>query len=154
MEHSPNQSRSLPALRPSHFRTFLASLLASALFFVPCLDAANYAASAPAPAKDKKQKQDPVLKGLPITDLNVDEAILHALNRLAYGARPGDVERIKQLGLSKWIDQQLNPNSIDDQAVDSRLDALPTLRIRTAKLIEEYPQPKQAAKQAAISTQN
>jgi uncharacterized protein (DUF1800 family) len=119
------------------------------LFFAPCLDAANYAESAPASARDKKQKQDPVLKGLPITDLSVDEAILHALNRLAYGPRPGDIERIKQLGLSKWIDQQLNPNSIDDKAVESRLEPLPTLRLSTAKLIGEYPQPKQAA----ISTQ-
>jgi uncharacterized protein (DUF1800 family) len=153
MEQSLSQSRSLLALGPSHLRSFLASLLAFALFFAPCLDAANYAASAPPSAKDKRQKQDPVLKGLPITDLNVDEAILHALNRLAYGPRPGDVERIKQLGLSKWIDQQLNPNSIDDKAVESRLQVLPTLRLSTAKLIQDYPQPKQAAKQAAISAQ-
>jgi uncharacterized protein (DUF1800 family) len=145
MEQSPSRSRSLPALRPSHLRSFLSSLLACALFFAPCLDVANYAESAPASAKDKKQKPDPVLKGLPITDLNVDEAILHALNRLAYGPRPGDIERIKQLGLSRWIDQQLNPNSIDDKAVESRLEALPTLRLSTAKLIGEYPQPKQAA---------
>jgi uncharacterized protein (DUF1800 family) len=153
MEQSPSHSRSLPALRPSHLRSFLSSLLASALFFAPCLDAANYAESGPASAKDKKQKQDPVLKGLPITDLNVDEAILHALNRLAYGPRPGDIERIQRLGLSKWIDQQLSPNSIDDKALESRLEALPTLRLSTAKLIEEYPQPKQAAKQAAVNNQ-
>ena len=153
MEQSPSHSRSHPALQPSHLRPFLSSLLASALFFAPCLDATNYAASPAASAKDKKQKQDAVLKGLPITDLNVDEAILHALNRLAYGPRPGDIERIKQLGLSKWIDQQLNPNSIDDKAVESRLEALPTLRLGTAKLIEEYPQPKQAAKQAASVSQ-
>jgi uncharacterized protein (DUF1800 family) len=153
MEQSSSHSRSLPALRPSHLRSFLSSLLASALFFAPCLDAANYAQSVPASAKDKKQKPGPVLKGLPITDLNVDEAILHALNRLAYGPRPGDIERIKQLGLSKWIDQQLNPTSIDDKAVESRLEALPTLRLSTTKLIEEYPQPKQAAKQAASGAQ-
>jgi len=153
MEQSPSHSRSHPALRPSHLRPFLSSLLASALFFGPCLDATNCAASPAASAKDKKQKQDAVLKGLPITDLNVDEAILHALNRLAYGPRPGDIERIKQLGLSKWIDQQLNPNSIDDKAVESRLVALPTLRLAAAKLIEEYPQPKQAAKQAASAAQ-
>src|SRR6201987_1454352 len=153
MEQSPSHSRSHPALRPSHLRPFLSSLLASALFFAPCLDATNYAASVAASAKDKKQKQDAVLKGLPITDLNVDEAILPALNRLAYGPRPGDIERIKQLGLSKWIDQQLNPNSIDDKAVESRLAGLPTLRLRTAKLMQQHPQPKQAAKQAALNTQ-
>src|SRR5258706_1662194 len=100
------------------------------------------------PAKDKKTKQDPALKGLPITELSPDEAILHALNRLAYGARPGDVERVRQMGLAKWIEQQLNPNSIDDKAMEARLQDYPTLRLSTAKLIDEYPKPKQAEKQA------
>ncbi len=74
--------------------------------------------------KDKKPKQDPALKGLPITELSADEAILHALNRLAYGPRPGDMERVRQMGLAKWIDQQLNPNSIDDRAVEARLESV------------------------------
>jgi uncharacterized protein (DUF1800 family) len=98
--------------------------------------------------KDKKAKQDPVLKGLPITELSADEAILHALNRLAYGPRPGDVERVRQMGLAQWIDQQLNPNGIEDRAVEARLEQFPTLRMSTAKLLEEYPQPKQQEKQA------
>ena len=98
-------------------------------------------------AADKKPKQDPVLKGLPITELAADEAILHALNRLAYGPRPGDIERIKQIGLAKWIDQQLNPNSINDSAVEARLEIYPTLKMHTAQLLSEYPNPKQAAKQ-------
>ncbi len=98
-------------------------------------------------AADKKPKQDPVLKGLPITELAADEAILHALNRLAYGPRPGDIERIKQIGLAKWIDQQLNPNSINDAALEARLEIYPTLKMRTAQLLAEYPNPKQAAKQ-------
>ncbi|HEV2196752.1 MAG TPA: DUF1800 family protein [Candidatus Acidoferrum sp.] len=106
------------------------------------------AAATPPAAKEKKQKADPALKGLPITELSADEAILHALNRLAYGPRPGDIERVKQMGLAKWIDQQLNPNSIDDKAVEARLQDYPTLRMSTAKLIAEYPQPKQAEKQA------
>src|SRR6266852_851355 len=100
------------------------------------------------PAKDKKPKQDAALKGLPITELSADEAILHALNRLAYGPRPGDVERVRQMGLAKWIDRQLNPNSIDDRAVEARLENYPTLRMSTSKLLAEYPQPKQAQKQA------
>jgi uncharacterized protein (DUF1800 family) len=101
------------------------------------------AAAAPSPAKDKKQKQDPALKGLPITELSADEAILHALNRLAYGPRPGDVEGVRQMGLAKWIDQQLNPNSIDDRAVEARLENYPTLRMSSKMLLAEYPQPKQ-----------
>src|SRR6201993_4382384 len=100
-----------------------------------------------AAATEKKPKQDPVLKGLPITDLTPDEAILHALNRLAYGPRPGDIERIKQIGLAKWIHQQLNPNSINDSAVEARLEIYPTLKLGTAQPQAEYANPKQAAKQ-------
>src|ERR1700730_10416451 len=111
--------------------------------------AENGLGSAPVPAKDKKTKQDPALKGLPITELNGDEAILHALNRLAYGPRPGDVERVRQMGLAKWIEQQLDPTSIDDRAAEARLEQFPTLRMSTAKLLEEYPQPKQQAQLAA-----
>ena len=98
--------------------------------------------------KDKPSKSA-ALKGLPITELSEDEAILHALNRLAYGPRPGDLERIRQLGLAKWIDQQLNPNSVDDRAAEARLEQFPTLRMSTAKLLAEYPRPKQQEKQAA-----
>jgi uncharacterized protein (DUF1800 family) len=107
---------------------------------LPSLAAAN--------SRDKKSKPDSALKGLPITELSADEAIQHALNRLAYGPRPGDVERIQQTGLAKWIDQQLNPKSIDDSAVEVRLKAYPTLRMSTAQLLAEYPNPKQAAKPA------
>jgi len=107
----------------------------------------------PAAARDKKQKQDPALKGLPITELNADEAILHALNRLAYGPRPGDVERVRQMGLAKWIDQQLNQNSIEDKAVEARLETYPTLRMSSAQILANYPQPKQAEKQAVKQAQ-
>ncbi len=127
------------------------SLLALILSFacVVSLGAERSAFSATPPAgKDKKPKPDPALKGLPITELSPDEAILHALNRLAYGPRPGDVEWVRQMGLAKWIEQQLNPNSLDDKAAEARLQDYPTLKMSTAKLIDEYPQPKQQEKQA------
>jgi uncharacterized protein (DUF1800 family) len=108
--------------------------------------------AAPSPAaadKTKKPKTDPALKGLPVTELTAEEAVMHALNRLAYGPRPGDVERIKQMGLAKWIDQQLNPNSIDDKALQARLENYPTLPMSTTQLMADYPQPKPAEKKAA-----
>jgi uncharacterized protein (DUF1800 family) len=133
-------------------RSFLAAILSFACILSFCVELPASAAI-PAAAKDKKHKTDPALKGLPITELSADEAILHALNRLAYGPRPGDVERVRQMGLAKWIEQQLNPNSIDDRALDARLADYPTLRLSTAKLIDEYPQPKQAEKQAEKQAQ-
>jgi uncharacterized protein (DUF1800 family) len=133
-------------------KSFLATLLSVACILTLGVDLPLLAAAAaplPIPAaKDKKQKQDAVLKGLPITELTTDEAILHALNRLAYGPRPGDLERVRQTGLAKWIDQQLNPNSIDDKAVEARLESYPTLRMSSATILAQYPQPKQAEKQA------
>lgn len=138
-------------LRLPDFRAFVALSLAFALFFAPCLDAVVPAPFNGASSDKNKKQQDPALKGLPISDLSVDEAILHALNRLAYGPRPGDVERVRQMGLAKWIDQQLNPNSIDDKSVEARLAALPSLHLNTTTLIAEYPQPKQAAKLAAAT---
>ncbi|HXA00107.1 MAG TPA: DUF1800 domain-containing protein [Candidatus Dormibacteraeota bacterium] len=128
-----------------------AAMLVAASFF--CTFGIDLPSAFAAGAPDKKNKQDASLKNLPITELSPEEAIQHALNRLAYGPRPGDVERVKQMGLAKWIDQQLNPNSIDDKAVEARLENYPTLKMSTAKLLEEYPQPKQAEKQAAKAAQ-
>src|SRR5829696_2614441 len=53
-----------------------------------------------------------------------ERAIAHALNRLAFGARPGDAERIARLGLPAWIDTQLQPQRITNDEIDQRLAAL------------------------------
>jgi uncharacterized protein (DUF1800 family) len=97
-------------------------------------------------ALDKKFKGK-----LPIIELTEDEAIMHAMNRLGYGPRPGDVERIRKMGLEKWIDQQLHPDSIDDSALDQRLQRYPTLNLPAKKLIQEYPQPGQVIKKEGIT---
>src|SRR3984957_2225312 len=99
-------------------------------------------------ALDKKFKGD-----LPITQLTEDEAIVHALNRLAYGPRPGDVEHIRQMGLAKWIDQKLAPDSINDSALDKHLEKYPTLKMSPKQLLDMYPPPNQAAKQAGLTRQ-
>src|SRR6516164_7250010 len=142
MTYVPGYSSTAASFRGG-VRSFCASLIALALLVWPSLDAVSAR-----PSKDKKPKQDPALKGLPISELTVDEAILHALNRLAYGPRPGEMERIKQMGLARWIDLQLSPNSIDDKALEARLENLPSIRMSATALIRDYPQPKQAAKPA------
>lgn len=95
---------------------------------------------------------DKKFKGkLPITQLSEQEAISHALNRLAYGARPGDTERIRQIGLEKWVEQQLHPESIDDSALEQRLERYPTLRMSSKELLDKYPNATQAAKKEGIT---
>ncbi len=88
---------------------------------------------------------------LPITQLTEDEAILHALDRLAYGPRPGDVERIRKMGLEKWINEQLNFNSGDDPELDEKLNAFKTLRMSPEALLEKYPPPNQIAKRQGMT---
>ncbi|HEX6188161.1 MAG TPA: DUF1800 domain-containing protein [Pyrinomonadaceae bacterium] len=75
--------------------------------------------------------------------LSEDRRIVHVLNRLGFGARPGDVERVKAIGLDKYIEQQLNPDMIDDSATEAKLQHLTALRMTTPELYEKYPQPGQ-----------
>ena len=128
-------------------RSLFESVLVASLV---CVQGDLPVAAAANSSENKPKQQDAVLKGLPVTELSVDEAVLHALNRLGYGPRPGDVERVKQLGLTKWIELQLNPKSIDDSAVEARLNIYPTLKMSNSQLMAEYPNLKQqAAKQNA-----
>src|SRR6478672_7436158 len=53
--------------------------------------------------------------------LSEDQRVLHVLNRLGFGARPGDVERVRAIGVDKYIEQQLNPAKIDDSASEAKL---------------------------------
>ena len=67
---------------------------------------------------------------------------VHLLNRLTFGARNGDVERVTALGLDKWIDEQLHPEKINDSALDARLSSLRTLRMSTREIVENFPPPQ------------
>ncbi|MBA3269121.1 MAG: DUF1800 domain-containing protein [Acidobacteria bacterium] len=71
----------------------------------------------------------PAMTGAPVEVPNDDAAIAHALNRLAFGVRPGDVERIKSKGLGRWIDEQLRQEGVIDDALQSRLAKLTTLTL-------------------------
>jgi uncharacterized protein (DUF1800 family) len=79
--------------------------------------------------------------------LSEDQRILHVLNRLGFGARPGDVERVKAMGLDNYINQQLHPDKISDTVADTKVRDLPTLSMTTAELYEKYPQPGQLLRQ-------
>ena len=48
-----------------------------------------------------------------------DQAIVHVLNRIGFGPRPGDVEKVRAVGLQRYIDEQLHPERIADR-VDGR----------------------------------
>jgi len=92
---------------------------------------------APAKKKDK-----------PAGAMDEQKRAIHALNRLTFGPRPGDVQRLVQIGVDKWIDLQLHPEKIDDSALNARLAPFRTLRMDTRELVENFP-PNQVIRQVA-----
>jgi uncharacterized protein (DUF1800 family) len=64
---------------------------------------------------------------------------LHALNRLTFGPRPGDIQHVMTVGVDKWIDQQLHPERIDDSALDARLEPFRTLHMSTREIAQDFP---------------
>jgi uncharacterized protein (DUF1800 family) len=79
---------------------------------------------------------------IPKTKLTKDQQIAQLLSRLTFGARPGDIERVKQMGIDTYLKQQLKPDTIDDSALDTRLAKLPTLSLATPTIAELYNPPK------------
>jgi uncharacterized protein (DUF1800 family) len=88
---------------------------------------------------------------LPTSTLGPDQRILHALNRLGYGPRPGDVERVRRMGLAAYIERQLDARAIPDAAVEQALAAYPVLTASTVALVRDYPQPTPQARQRLAS---
>jgi uncharacterized protein (DUF1800 family) len=87
---------------------------------------------------------------LPITELNEQQAILHALNRLGFGPHPGEVEQIQKLGLETWIQAQLHPENTADPIVDARLAEYPALGLSATNLFDQYPPIDVAAKRLGM----
>jgi uncharacterized protein (DUF1800 family) len=72
------------------------------------------------------------------TELSPHDSALHALNRLAYGPRPGEVDRVAAEGVMRWVDRQLAPRKIDDGALAEREHRFPLLRLDRGDLADMY----------------
>lgn len=82
--------------------------------------------------------------------LSEDQRIAHVLSRLTFGARPGDFERVKAMGVEAFINQQLDPDSLEVGGVSARLRKLPTLGMATPVIIEQYTPPKPAVSPSPV----
>ena len=117
--------------------------------------AALLSASPPVAAADG-QKRPPAAAKSPVKGilrLTEDEKIVHVLNRLGYGPRPHDVERVKAIGLSRYIDLQLNPDRVADAEVDRKLASFTTLALSGDALGAEYHELMQATRQVQVMRQ-
>jgi uncharacterized protein (DUF1800 family) len=88
---------------------------------------------AKAPARTSMARSD-------VRELPADQQIIQALNRLTFGARPGDVVKVRAIGLDKWIDQQLHPEKINDDAMDAFISRYSALNADQNDLLKQYAQ--------------
>jgi uncharacterized protein (DUF1800 family) len=132
MKVTPNQLIKSPRTQKTSALLALLALLVSSL------------GAAAANANAQSMKARPAQK---VSALTENQRILHVLNRLGFGARPGDLARVKAMGVENYIGQQLFPERISDAATEARLQNLESLRMTTAQLYEKYPQPGQLLRQ-------
>ena len=98
---------------------------------------AGSALSVPSAIGKKKEKH-----GTDEPQMSERRRAVHTLNRLTFGPRPGDVQRVAAIGVDRWIDQQLHPEKIDDRALETRLAPFQTLRMNTREIVENFPPPQ------------
>ncbi len=67
---------------------------------------------------------------------------LHAVDRLTFGPRPGDVQAVMAMGVDKWIELQLHPEKIDNAALDARLATYRTLHMSAREMAMNFPPPQ------------
>jgi uncharacterized protein (DUF1800 family) len=76
-----------------------------------------------------------------VQQIQGQQKALHVLNRFTFGPRPGDVGAVQAMGVQRWFEQQLNPSSIDDAALEERLAMFPAMKMQQAEMIRRYPSP-------------
>src|SRR5438093_7352603 len=71
--------------------------------------------------------------------LSADKQVVHVLNRLTFGPRPGDTGQVQRLGVKKWMDLQLHPDRIQENPVlEGKLKPLETLNLAMWQIQETY----------------
>jgi uncharacterized protein (DUF1800 family) len=86
-----------------------------------------------------------------VRELPADQQIIHALSRLTFGARPGDVQKVRAIGLDNWIDQQLRPEKIDDSAIENFVSKYSMLNQDQNSLLQQYAQQQRERQQVRMA---
>jgi uncharacterized protein (DUF1800 family) len=111
-------------------------LISAALLSVAPIGASAQKSGAKAPQKTVIARSD-------VRELPADQQIIQALSRLTFGARPGDAQKVRAVGLDKWIDQQLYPEKINDDAMNAFVSRYSALNQDQNDLLRQYAQQQQ-----------
>ena len=74
--------------------------------------------------------------------LSDEQKVIHLLSRATFGPRPDDVERVRAMGWEKFLDEQLHPERIADQIVESKLKNIESIHLSINDMVKYYPQPQ------------
>ena len=74
-----------------------------------------------------------------VLQLTDEQRALHALNRLTFGPRPGDLQKVMNMDVNDWIEQQLHPEEISDSVLDGKLGLFRTLKMSTRDMVQTFP---------------
>jgi uncharacterized protein (DUF1800 family) len=97
---------------------------------------------------------DITLQPAKVKSLTEEQKIAHLLSRTGFGARPGDVERVKKMGIDKYLDLQLHPDRLDDSGIAARLRQFESLNMNLSDIHEKYPVPQLLARQLGFKGKN
>jgi uncharacterized protein (DUF1800 family) len=126
----------------------VAGLVVVATVGVACSSAPPQTPPASAGASPAGSTPSPASRlALPASPLTEEQRILHVLNRLGYGPRPGDVDRVRHMGIAAYIERQLHPEGIPDDRVQQALAEYPVLMTASALLVQAYPEPSNQIKE-------
>lgn len=88
--------------------------------------------------------------GVPANGWTVEKQAHHALNRVAFGPSPADLQEVKRVGVARWISAQLEPETVPDTGVSAKLEEYSTLKMTIGELYDRYPPLTERAKQLGI----
>ena len=120
-------SSSCFSTRTGHFRPFWTILLISAMAASPAILSAS-----------KRHSRNKKITKVE-SSLTDEQRAMHALDRLTFGPRPGDLEKVEAMGVEQWIATQLDPEKIDDSALESELANYPAMQMRQEDLVKDFP---------------
>ncbi|MDB4885473.1 MAG: hypothetical protein JWN79_911 [Gemmatimonadetes bacterium] len=129
----------VPVSRPDPMMPLLRASLSLVVLLAGCA-ATTTPNGAPAAAPLRTRGAAPIVVVSPAEprEQTADQQVQHVLDRLAFGPRPGDVARVRALGVDQWIALQLAPDRIDDAAAERALSSYETLRLPTAEVMRMY----------------
>src|SRR5215831_18614126 len=122
--------------RPKRLTKFVSALLVFPLAFGSPIGMAQDAKGQKGKANQTTPQRDATKK------LTEEQKVAHLHDRITFGARPGDVEQVMKSGWEKYLDEQLRPDRISDQALEQRLKNIESIHLSNAELAKNYPPPQ------------